>query len=190
MLPIAACTFRSGCELCVIANTPAPATRVAYRSWDRRRGVSAHGVGERDAHDGALAAFVDSLSRTPTLDLAARIGDLHQAAGRTADAEHFYQLAEDLAGPAASQNEANLAMFLAEHDRKLPEAVALAEMVARFRHDIGTDHALAWAYFRVGRLRDAAAAMARAERTGSRDERLLAHAAAIRASMAAATGGR
>ena len=130
-------------------------------------------AGDRDA---ALAAFTDQLSRTPTLDLAARIGDLHAAAGRSAEAEHAYELAEQLAGPAPAQTEANLALFLAERHRKVDVAVQIAEAVSLRRHDITTDHALAMAYFRAGRLRDAAAAMARARRTGSVDERLLAHA--------------
>lgn len=129
--------------------------------------------------DGALDVFVDQLTRTPTLDLAARIGDLHAQAGRTERAEHYYRLAEDLAGPAPAQTEANLALFLAERGRRLPDAVALAESIARMRHDINTEHALAWAYFRVGRIDDADSAMTRALRTGSKDEALLAHAAAI-----------
>ena len=135
----------------------------------------------RGDRDGALAVFVDQLSRTPTLDLASRIGDLHAQAGRPAEAEHYYQLAEDLAGPVPTQTEANLALFLAERDRKLPEAVSIAESIARMRHDIWTDHALAWSYFKVGRLHDAEASITRAERTGSRDERLRAHGEAIRA---------
>jgi len=72
-------------------------------------------------------------------------------------------------------------LFLAEHDRKLTEAVALAEQIAATRHDIVTDHALAWAYFKVGRIADARKTIERALRTGSRDANLLAHAAAIRA---------
>ena len=96
--------------------------------------------------EGALATYVDQLARTPTFDLAARIGDLHAAAGRQADAERYYQLAEDIAGPPEVQTEAALALFLAEHDRKLPVAVAVAEAVAARRHNIATDHALAWAY--------------------------------------------
>jgi tetratricopeptide (TPR) repeat protein len=140
-------------------------------------GKAKHARGDRD---GALATYVDQLSRTPTLDLAARVGDLHREAGRSAEAERYYQLAEQLAGPAPAQTETNLALFLAEHDRRLPDAVAIAEQVARQRHDIATDHALAWAYFKTGRVRAAAAAMERALRTGSRDEQLRAHATAIR----------
>lgn len=133
----------------------------------------------RGDDDGALRLWLDQLARTPTLDLAARIGDIHARAGRTAEAEHYYKLAEDVAGPAPAQTEANLALFLSERGRRLPDAVALAEAVARVRHDINTEHALAWSYYRIGRIDDADAAMTRALRTGSRDEALLAHAAVI-----------
>ena len=142
------------------------------------QGKAAAARGDRE---GALAIFLDQFARTPTLDLAARIGDLYAEGGKAAEAERYYQLAEDLAGPAIAQTEAALALFLAEHDRKLPEAVKIAEAVAAARHDIFTDDALAWAYYKTGRLDDAFAASERALRTGTRDERILAHAAAIRA---------
>jgi len=131
--------------------------------------------------DEALAIYVDQVKRTPTLDLAARIGDLYAKRGDSAQAERYYQMAEDAAGPALAQTEANLAQFLAEHDRKLPEAVKIAEAVASVRHDIFTEDALAWAYFKVGRLSDARAAAERAMRTATRDDRILSHAAKIRA---------
>ena len=133
---------------------------------------------------GALAIFLDAMRRAPSLDLAARIGDLYAANARADEAEHYYGLAEYLAGPTPSQTEATLALFLAEHDRQLTEAVALAEQVAATRHDIVTDHALAWAYFKTGRIGDARKAIERALRTGSRDATLLAHASAIRAAAA------
>jgi tetratricopeptide (TPR) repeat protein len=130
---------------------------------------------------GALAIFLDEMRRAPTLDLSARIGDLYLANGRSADAEHYYAVAEDLAGPPPSLTEATLALFLAEHGRKLTQAVALAEHIAAMRHDIATNHALAWAYYKIGRIEDAKNAIERALRTGSRDADLLSHAAAIRA---------
>jgi tetratricopeptide (TPR) repeat protein len=130
---------------------------------------------------GALAAYCDQIRRTPSLDLAARIGDLYAADGNAAEAQRYYQLAEDLAGPPISQTEAHLALFLAEHDRKLDEAVGIAEAVARTRHDIFTEEALAWSYFKAGRIDEAVAASERAVRTGTRDAELLRRAERIRA---------
>ena len=131
--------------------------------------------------DRALEIYLQQLKRTPTLDLAARIGDLYAERGEGVESERYYQLAEDLAGPGAAQTEANLALFLAEHDRKLPDAVKIAERVAGVRQDIFTEDALAWAYFKVGRIDEARAASERALRTGTRDERIVSHAARIRA---------
>jgi tetratricopeptide (TPR) repeat protein len=135
----------------------------------------------RGDRDGARALYIDQLRRTPTLDLAARIGDLYAEAGNTSESEHYYQLAEDLAGPPIAQTEANLALFLADHNRKLDEALKIAETVAATRKDIFTEDALAWTYFKLGRLDQAAAASARALRTGTKDDRLLQRAAQIRA---------
>jgi tetratricopeptide (TPR) repeat protein len=133
----------------------------------------------RGDRDGALSIYLTQLERTPTIDLAARVGDLYADQGNTQEAEHFYQLAENLAGPGIAQTEATLALFLAERNRKLSEAVDIAERVAAKRHDIFTEDALAWAYFKSGRLNEAYAASRQATRTGSHDERIVAHAAAI-----------
>ena len=137
--------------------------------------------GDRDA---ALTVYLEQLKRTPTLDLAWRIGDLYAQRGAREESERYYQLAEDLAGPGVAQTEASLALFLAEHDRKLNAAVTIAERVAAVRQDIFTEDALAWAYFKAGRLHEAATASQRALRTGTRDERIRAHAAQIGATSA------
>jgi tetratricopeptide (TPR) repeat protein len=138
----------------------------------------------RGDRDRALAIYLEQLKRTPTLDLAARIGDLYAARGDAAQSEHYYQLAEDLAGPGVAQTEANLALYLADHDRKLSDAVTIAEAVVAKRRDIFTEDALAWAYYKAGRFKDAYAASQLALRTGTRDEALLARAARIRAAVA------
>ena len=130
---------------------------------------------------GALEIYLDQLKRTPTLDLAARIGDVYASLGNASEAKRYYQLAEDVAGPAIAQTEANLALFLADHNLKLPEAVSIAEAVGSTRHDIFTEDALAWAYYKTGRIDKAFLASQRALRTGTRDPALLSRAAQIRA---------
>ncbi|MEO7156750.1 MAG: hypothetical protein ABI039_04260 [Vicinamibacterales bacterium] len=149
---------------------------------DYRLAMVGHGKVKvaRGDRDGALAIYLEQMKQAPTLDLAARIGDLHAQTGDSIEAERYYQLAEDLAGPAIAQTEATLALFLAEHDRKLPEAVKIAEAVARIRHDLFTDDALAWAYYKTGRVEDAFVVSQRALRTGTQDPTILAHAAQIR----------
>jgi len=142
----------------------------------------------RGDRDGALAIYLEQLKRTPTIDLATRTGDLYAERGNAVEAERYYQLAEDVAGPGVAQTEATLALALADRGRKLTEAVTIAESVAAKRHDIFTEDALAWTYFKTGRLEDAYAASLRATRTGSRDERIVMHAAAIRDARRKSTG--
>ena len=127
---------------------------------------------------GALRAYEAIMSRAPSPDVAERLGDLHRMLGQTDAAAREYALAEagwrvDAPQPAV------LARFLAEHDRSLEEAVRLAESAAVDRHDIFTDDALAWAYYKAGRVQDAGAAIRRALRTGSKDQTIRRHAAVI-----------
>jgi len=127
---------------------------------------------------GALAAYADLMARTPSPDLAEKLGDVYAALGRRSEAAQQFALAEagwrfDAPQPTF------LARFLAEHDRKIDEAVQIAERTAAERHDIFTEDALAWCYFKAGRLAEAEAAMTKALRTGTRDASIRAHAAAI-----------
>ncbi len=135
---------------------------------------------------GAREDFLAQFKRTPTLDLAARIGDLYRSQGDAAQTERYYQIAEELAGPAIAQTEPAFAMFLAERDRRLPEALRIAESVSTIRHDIFTDDALGWALYKAGRIPEACAAAKRALRTGTGDPRIREHAAA--SCQRAATG--
>jgi len=130
---------------------------------------------------GAALALLQELATTaPTPDLAARTGDLLAQIGRRDEAERQYALAE--AGWRTDAPEPkNLVRFLADHDRKIPEAVAIAAGAAAERHDIFTEDALAWAYFKAGRVAQAREAIARALRTGSKDADIRAHARAIEA---------
>ncbi len=124
------------------------------------------------------------LRRVPTPDVAATIGDLSMAMGEAAQAERYFTMSEQIEraawGNLARQPQL-LARFLAERGRRLPEAVALAEDAATTRKDIFTMDTLSWAYYKSGRLDDAKKASASALRTGSRDARILFHAAAIHA---------
>ena len=133
------------------------------------------------AAEGDLTGALDLLQRlaetSPTPDLSSRTGDLLRRLGRHDEAERQYARAED--GWRGAREPKHLARFLADHDRRLEEAVTIAEGAAALRHDIFTDDALAWAYFKAGRIGEAKIAIERALRTGSKDPAVRAHAAAI-----------
>ena len=94
------------------------------------------------------------------------------------NAERQYALAE-AAWRTDAPEPRNLARFLAERGDKIVEAVEIAETAAKARHDIFTEDALAWAYFRAGRIDDAKRAIQLALRTGTRDRDILRHAREI-----------
>jgi len=124
----------------------------------------------------ALQILTRSLAETPTPATLALAGDFLAALGRTDEAERQYRLAE-----AAWQSDApdppRLARFLAEHGRRLDEAIRIGESTGR--QDIFTADALAWAYFQTGRLTEAQAKIKIALSTGSRDRLIREHASAI-----------
>ncbi len=145
-----------------------------------RLGLAKVRAAQGDAR-GALEIYEELMKRGPSPFLAARAGELHEQLGDSAAAAHCYALAEN--GWRYDTPEPTLlAAFLATHahdQRKLAEAVTIAEQTASRRQDIFTMDALAWAYFRTGNVADAAKASAQATRTGTRDRTILAHAAAI-----------
>jgi len=126
----------------------------------------------------ARALLEDLLKKWPAPDVHARLGDLFQAEGRAKDAEREYALAE-AAWRSDAPEPKNLARFLADRGEKVGEAVVIAEEAAKIRHDIFTEDALAWAYFKAGRVEEARRAIRLALRTGSRDRDILRHAEAI-----------
>jgi hypothetical protein len=69
--------------------------------------------------------------------------------------------------------------LLVDRRGKIDEGVRVAERAASERRDIFTMDALAWAYFKAGRLGDASRTIALALRTGTRDPDIRAHASAI-----------
>lgn len=137
----------------------------------------------------ARQLFQEQLAQMPTPDVAAMVGDLMSATGDCASAERYYRMAEQIElagwGNGARQPQV-LARFLAERDRDIPRAVALADEAASTRNDIFTLDTQAWANFKAGRLPQARRTSQQALRTGTRDARILYHAAEI----AAAVGDR
>jgi tetratricopeptide (TPR) repeat protein len=132
----------------------------------------------------ALALLGDLVRRSPSPDLYARLGDLQTSMGRHDEAVKNYALAE-AAWRSDAPDPKNLVRFLAERGQKIDEAVQIAEAAATVRHDIFTQDALAWAYFKSGRLDDAKRTITLARRTGSRDPDILRHAAAIQGQLLA-----
>jgi hypothetical protein len=133
------------------------------------------------------ADALDLSRRVPvTPESLATQGDLLARLGHMDEGEKMYREAERVEREGWEQEQPQpgaLAKFLAERGRKIPEAIALAERAANERQDVNTMDALAWSYFRAGRLADAASAIERATRLGTVDPRIRCHASAIASSQ-------
>jgi tetratricopeptide (TPR) repeat protein len=129
----------------------------------------------------AIALYQKSLDRVPTPDAAVALGDLYAKLGKTAEAKRQYDLVEfiERSGASAGTYSRQLALFWADHDVKLDEALLMARRERNLRADIYTSDALAWCLYKKGQLAEAKAAMDEALRLGTRDARLLYHAGMI-----------
>ena len=126
----------------------------------------------------ALDIVMTMLETSPTPADLAYSGDLMAKLGQADAAERQYRLAE-AAWRTDAPEPSRLARFLAEHGRRLDEAIAIGEQARIDRNDIFTADALAWSYFQTGQIDKAKTMLALALRTGTRDRAIRAHAAAI-----------
>ena len=137
----------------------------------------------------ALARLAKRLESAPSAPDFVLAGDAYSQLGQAELAERSYKLAEAM-WTSDTPEPAQLARFLATRGWRLDDAVRLAEEAFAVQQDIYTADALAWAYFKRGRLKEAQAAMTRAMSTGSRDPELHAHAAAITTALKSSTRDR
>jgi tetratricopeptide (TPR) repeat protein len=117
----------------------------------------------------------------PLPDYAAALGDLYTKLGRAEDARRQYELVEfvERTGAQGGTYTRQLAMFWADHDTRLDDALSVARSERASRSDIYTADLLAWCLYKKGEFAEAKAAMSEALRLGTRDPRLLFHAGMI-----------
>lgn len=130
----------------------------------------------------AISLYQKAIDVIPLPGYVAALGDVHARNGAMDEARKQYALVEYIGRlTALSQKLYNreLALFQADHDRNLPEALALAERELEVRQDIYTYDVLAWVRYKNGKFRDALDAMKKALRLGTRDARLFFHAGLI-----------
>ena len=112
----------------------------------------------------------------------AALGDLYSRIGEKGLAQRQYDTVELIARLAAMNELAygrELALFYADHDIKLVEALELATNELAVRNDIYGYDALAWALYKNDRPEEAAAAIAKAMELGTKDANLYFHAGMI-----------
>jgi tetratricopeptide (TPR) repeat protein len=134
----------------------------------------------------AIGLYQKAIAVVPMPIFIAELGDLYAKSGNQAEARKQYALIEYI-GLLGHINQVlhnrDLALFYADHDMKLPEALDLAQKELEVRHDVYTWDAIAWALYKNNRLTDAAKASQKALQYGTRDSLLLFHAGMIAEAM-------
>jgi len=134
----------------------------------------------------AIRLYQKAIAVVPMPTFVAELGDLYAKTGDQADAQKQYALVEYI-GLLGRINQVlhnrDLALFYADHDMKVGEALELAQKELDVRHDIYSWDALAWALYKNGKSAEAASASEKAMLFGTRDSLILFHAAMIAKSL-------
>ena len=131
--------------------------------------------------DNAIIFYKRAVERVPLPEYIAPLGDLYAKLGRADEAKQQYDQVEfiEKMGAASGTYSRQLALFWADHDIRLDEALAAAERERAARNDIYASDVLAWCLYKKGRFEEAKTAIDQALRLGTRDPRLLYHAGMI-----------
>ena len=145
-------------------------------------GLAAVRAAERD-YRAAIALYETALERQPLLEHVIALGDVYAAAGEPERAESQYALVgaiERLYAASGIRTDLLMALYLADHDLRLDDALRQARAAYEARPGIEAADALAWALYKHGRFAEARAYSDEALRLGTRDPLLLFHAGLIR----------
>lgn len=135
--------------------------------------------------ENAIEFYKRAADRVPLPEYVMALGDLYTKLDRTEEAKQRYAQVEfiERAGGDSGTYSRQLAMFWADHDIRLDEALAVAQRERSARNDIYSADVFAWCLYKVGRFQEAKAAIDEALRLGTRDPRLLYHAGMIRLAL-------
>lgn len=132
---------------------------------------------------GSAVGFYESARRrVPLPDTAIALGDLHLKLGHLDEAKKLYEmveLTERTNFDGQNTYSRQLALFYADHDMKLDDALHIMRRERAARSDIYTCDTLAWVLYKKGDLAAAKTAIAEASRLGTRDARIAYHAGMI-----------
>ncbi|MCC6444981.1 MAG: tetratricopeptide repeat protein [Armatimonadetes bacterium] len=158
------------------------------RTPDNYNALSAMGrvqAGKKD-YPSAIAYYRKAVATAPQIESMAALGDLYALTGKKRDAEEQYATVEAihrLNRANGMKGDLQIARFYADHDRNLPEALALAEKEYRVRKNVYAADTLAWCYFKNGRYAEAREMIRKALSKGTPEPVFLFHAGMIHAKL-------
>jgi tetratricopeptide (TPR) repeat protein len=130
----------------------------------------------------AIALYQKAIAIVPMPDFVAALGDIYASLGRTAEAEKQYSLVEYIGLISKINREIynrQIALFYADHNRKLDEALRLVKNEIAIRKDVYGYDALAWCLYKNGKTAEAKSAIHQALRLQTKDAKLFFHAGMI-----------
>ncbi|HSE42439.1 MAG TPA: tetratricopeptide repeat protein, partial [Acidobacteriota bacterium] len=132
--------------------------------------------------DEAIKLYQKAMDIVPMPEFAASLGDIYTAQNRMEEAAKQYELVEYI-GLLSELNQEiynrQIAMFFADHDRKLDEALRLVQNEIKIRKDVYGYDALAWCLYKNGKTKEALNAMQKALSMKTKDAKLFYHAGMI-----------
>ncbi|MGI8470113.1 MAG: tetratricopeptide repeat protein [Pyrinomonadaceae bacterium] len=131
-------------------------------------------------YENAIKFLEQAQNRIPLTETVIALGDLYKKTGNAEKADEQYKLVEIVEQKLnLTADQRRLALFWADHDMKLDEALEIAARMHGIQNDVLTDDIYAWCLYKKGRFDEAKAAMSEALRIKDKDARTFYHAGMI-----------
>ncbi len=144
--------------------------------------------------DEAVAIYEKVIARVPRPELFQALGDVLVFAGRPEPAKPWFAKARELYTASFAKGELlylhHGSGFFADSVSEPETAVAWARKDLEYRQSVHAWDALAWAEYKAGRVKEAAAAIDKALAPGVKDAHILYHGSMIRMSAGDLAGGK
>jgi tetratricopeptide (TPR) repeat protein len=136
----------------------------------------------QDSIEEAIAILQTVTSSQPLPEYLIELGELYESSGKTEEAKRQYELVQALhllQQDNGVQTDAELALFLADHDLDPKQALKHARAALQERPSIFADDVLAWALYKNGLYEEAARYIQKALRLGTQNALMFYHAGMI-----------
>jgi tetratricopeptide (TPR) repeat protein len=140
----------------------------------------------QDKFEQAIQYYQESIDSLPTHEAVAALADLFTYLKQPEEAARQFELLETLEQINRASGvlpESQTALFYADYDHKLDEALRIARQQASARRDVRTLDTLAWVLFKNGYYEEALSASKRAMRLGTKDALMSYHYGMIQAKL-------
>jgi tetratricopeptide (TPR) repeat protein len=135
---------------------------------------------------GAINLMLPVTKRMPLSELLIELGDLYTLNGQKDEANRQYELVRGISRiykENGVDTDLEMALFDADHDNNLPEALSQAKKTFSQRPSIKAADVLGWTLYKTGDYQGAMEASKQALRLGTQDGLMLYHAGAIAAKL-------